>query len=430
MAGAFGGVESNASTGRSRRFVTREFNAASLRRSAKASVRRVANVSTVKRSPADGIRAIVCAFALFCCAFALYRSAPAANAQPAPPASSAASLPGVRAAPLPIRVVVVTTFEPGADTGDVPGEFQFWVERLPLPSVVAFPQGYRSLRYDPARGILGIVTGEGAERGAASVMALGLDERFDLSHAYWVIAGIAGVDPKAASVGSAAWANWVVNADLGFEVDARDIPRTWPTGIVPFNRATPFAPPAPDADSIHGVNAYALNAGLASWAYALTASVPLADTANLRHIRARYARFPNARRPPYVLRGDSLCGDRYWVGPSMNAWAERWVPYWTGGNGTFVMTAEEDAGIMQALTFLAHAARVDVRRVMVLRTASDYTQPGDGGDAAGLLAGDASKNGESAYLEALEAAYRVGSTAVNELTAHWERYADHPPATP
>ena len=27
------------------------------------------------------------------------------------------------------KVVVVTMFEPGKDTGDTPGEFQFWVER-------------------------------------------------------------------------------------------------------------------------------------------------------------------------------------------------------------------------------------------------------------------------------------------------------------
>jgi purine nucleoside permease len=60
--------------------------------------------------------------------------------------------------------------------------------------------------------VLGIVTGEGAERGAASIVALGSDPRFDLRRAYWVVAGIAGVDPNAASVGSAAWANWVVNA--------------------------------------------------------------------------------------------------------------------------------------------------------------------------------------------------------------------------
>ncbi|WP_421934440.1 hypothetical protein [Phenylobacterium sp.] len=36
------------------------------------------------------------------------------------------------AAPIPIKVVVLTTFEAGADTGDWPGEFQFWAERLPL----------------------------------------------------------------------------------------------------------------------------------------------------------------------------------------------------------------------------------------------------------------------------------------------------------
>jgi purine nucleoside permease len=334
------------------------------------------------------------------------------------------------AAPLPVRVVVVTTFEPGADTGDRPGEFQFWVERMPLAQTIAFPQAYRHLRYDPSRGILGIVTGEGAERGAASIMALGSDPRFDLSHAYWVIAGIAGVDPNVASVGSAAWAGWVVNADLGFEVDSRDTPPGWPTGIVPFQRTTPYASPAPDATSIHGQQAYQLNGGLQHWAYARTAATPLADDVHLTTIRAAYTHFPNAQRPPFVLLGDSLCGDRFWVGASMNAWAEQWVSYWTGGRGTFAMTAEEDAGILQSLTFLAAAHRVDTARVLVLRTASDYDAPGDGEDAASLLASDTGKGGESAYREALEAAYRVGSPVVMELATHWERYRSHIPSLP
>ena len=33
------------------------------------------------------------------------------------------------AAPIPVKVAVVVTFEVGADRGDRPGEFQFWVER-------------------------------------------------------------------------------------------------------------------------------------------------------------------------------------------------------------------------------------------------------------------------------------------------------------
>jgi purine nucleoside permease len=221
-----------------------------------------------------------------------------------------------------------------------------------------------------------------------------------------------------------------VNADLAFEIDARDMPRSWTTGIVPFDRKTPYGSPAPDADSMHGVEAYRLNTSLAKWAYELTAGTPLADNANLRRIRAPYASFPNASRPPFVLRGDTLSGDRYWIGTSMNAWAERWVSYWTRGRGTFAMTAEEDAGIMQSLTFLAQAHRVDTHRVLVLRTASDYSAPGEGQDAASLLAQDASQNGESAYREALEAAYRVGSRVVNELSTHWDRYGGGPPVTP
>jgi len=51
-------------------------------------------------------------------------------------------------APLEIRVVVVTTFEVGNDTGDEAGEFQNWVEHYPLSDVLPFPQGYHHLRYN------------------------------------------------------------------------------------------------------------------------------------------------------------------------------------------------------------------------------------------------------------------------------------------
>ncbi len=340
------------------------------------------------------------------------------------------------AAPIPIRVVVVTTFEPGNDAGDRPGEFQYWVERLPLPQTIAFPQGYRHLRYNATKGVLGIVTGEGAERAAASIMALGMDPRFDLSHAYFVVAGIAGVDPNVASVGSAAWANWVVNADLAFEVDARDMPAAWSTGIVPLTRTTPFATPAPERDSIHGQVAYELDPGLVRWAYGRTRAIALDDTPELAGLRTPYAAFPAALQPPSVFVGDSLCGDRYFVGTHMNGWAEQWVSYWTGGRGRFAMTAEEDAGILQSLTFLAAANRVDRRRVLVLRTASDYDEPGAGMDAAGMIVSDtggAGANGlpaESAYREAIEAAYRVGSPVVDELARDWSTDRDAIPTLP
>src|SRR6187399_428692 len=93
--------------------------------------------------------------------------------------------------PIPIKAVVVAMFERGNDTGDIPGEFQFWVEREHLDQIQPFAAGYHSLRLSKD-GVLGMVTGVGTAKAAAAVMAVGLDPRFDLSKAYWVIAGIGG----------------------------------------------------------------------------------------------------------------------------------------------------------------------------------------------------------------------------------------------
>ena len=50
--------------------------------------------------------------------------------------------------PLKVKVVVVAMFEVGADTGDVPGEFQFWVERRKLDHVISLPAAYHDVRID------------------------------------------------------------------------------------------------------------------------------------------------------------------------------------------------------------------------------------------------------------------------------------------
>src|SRR3954470_12320265 len=134
------------------------------------------------------------------------------------------------------KVVIVAMFEPGKDTGDVPGEFQFWVERLRLDKVYPLPSAYHDVRSNADGSVIGIVTGVGNTRAAATIMALGSDSRFDLSKSYWLVAGIAGIDPADASVGSAAWAEWIVNGDLGHEIDPREIPADWPTGYVPLRK--------------------------------------------------------------------------------------------------------------------------------------------------------------------------------------------------
>jgi purine nucleoside permease len=322
--------------------------------------------------------------------------------------------------PIPIKIVVVTMYELEAETGDRFGEFRLWVERLPLPERLPFPHGFRELRYNSEKSVLGIVTGVGTARAAGSIMALGMDPRFDLSRAYWLVAGIAGVNPHEASIGSAAWAEWVVDTDLAYQIDAREIPKDWPTGYLPLGKTRPYEQPV---EAHGGREAFRLDPGLVAWAYRLTAGMTLADTSALQAARARYAGYPAAQAPPSVLLGDEATGSTFWHGALLNRRAADWMAYWTGGRGRFVMTGMEDTGTLQALTWLARAGRVDLRRALVLRTGSNFSMQPPGMTAAESLAAE-TLGVYSGYVPALEAAYAVGRKVVDELLANWRRYSD------
>jgi purine nucleoside permease len=335
-------------------------------------------------------------------------------------AGFAGAAPPVGSAPIPIKVVVITMFELGKDSGDAPGEFQAWVERTPLDEVVPFPAGNRDLRMNKD-GVLGVVTGVGTAKAAATIMALGLDQRFDLSHAYFVVAGIAGGDPAKTSLGSAVWSEWVIDGDLGYEIDGREIPSTWKTGFIPLRKSAPYERPlvADEGQTYH------LNPKIVEWAYQLTKAVPLGDTATIRDRRMKYEQ-PMAHRPPFVMSGDELSSSTFWHGKLMDEWANSWVSYYTGGAGTFVTTAMEDTGTLQSLTFLAKAGRIDFSRVMVLRTVSNYDQPRPGVSAAdGLAEQKIGKYG--AYIPSIESAYSVGHKVVETLVTHWDTYEYHLP---
>lgn len=335
-----------------------------------------------------------------------------------------ALLPALLAAaqPIPVRVVVVTMFERGEDSGDQPGELQHWVEREALTERLPFPQGYRDLRMN-GDGVLAVCTGIGTARAAASVMALGLDPRFDLSRAYWIVAGIAGIDPADASLGSAAWAEYVADGDLAHEIDAREIPPDWPTGLIPLRKSVPYEMPLkPELEG----EIYRLRPSLVEWAFGLTKAVALADTEAMRASRARYTGYLNAQKPPFVLKGDTMSSSTFWHGALMNRWANQWMKYYSDGRANYVTTAMEDTGTLQALNWLATSGRVDLARVLVLRTASNYDSQRPGITAAESIA-EQKIGAYSAYLPALEAAHKVGSVVVHELVRNWKRHEKQVP---
>jgi purine nucleoside permease len=316
---------------------------------------------------------------------------------------------------IPVKVVIVTMFEVGADTGDRPGELQYWVERDHLDQVIPLPAAYHDVRMN-SDGELAVVTGQGTAHAAATIMALGLDPRFDLSHAYWLIAGIAGASPDAASLGSAVWANWVVDGDLAYEIDARELPPNWSTGMLPLGKKEPFELPV----EARVGQLYQTNRALMDWAYFLTRNTKLEDSDKLKEIRSHFEG-KRSQNPPQVLLGDEVSGSTYWHGKLMEDWATKWMDYYSGGKGRYATTAMEDTGTLQSLEYLSKAGKVDGQRVLVLRTVSNFDRQPRGMDAAISLSNQRI-GAYGAYLPSLEAAYAVGHTVVAELLKGWDSH--------
>ena len=322
---------------------------------------------------------------------------------------------------LPVRVVLVTMFEIGEDEGDKPAEFQLWKERRPFDMQIPFPHSYHDLFYDEENQVLAMVTGIGTARSAAATMALGLDPRFDLSEAYWLVAGIAGIDPEDASIGSAVWSAYLVDGDLSHEIDAREKPEDWPTGYFPRYTNGPYDPerPEPTGEMFH------INEGLRDWAYELTKDLELPDLEGLAEERSLYTDYEMAQKPPFVLKGGHLAAMTFWHGELMNEWANDWVDYWTDGNSEFVTSAMEETGTYTSIEYLDRIGKVDKDRFMVLRAGSNYTMQPPGKTAAENLLGE--NEGYAGMLGSLESLYLVGGTVIDEITGNWETYKDNVP---
>ena len=238
---------------------------------------------------------------------------------------------------------------------------------------------------------------------------------------------IINTNPNKGSVASTAWAKFVIDGDLAYEIDARQIPAGWSTGYVPLGCSMPYQGPSQPLNSNGVQQVYQLNASFADWAFQLTKNTHLPDDSTLQQVRAGYPNYPIALLPPFVLEGDDLAADRFWIGDLFNTWAENWTSYWTASQGSFAMSDFEDTSVGLALQFLSQVGRADQNRLLVLRSASDYTVQPEGETPAQFLAGETS-GGLSGFVEALSDVYQVGSIVVKNISSHWDTYKNHIPS--
>lgn len=314
--------------------------------------------------------------------------------------------------PREVKVMIVTMFGP---------EAKVWLDHLGPWDAIRIP-GLSAIYPDVhcnRQNICVMTTDMGHANAAASLMALTFSDQFNLRQTYFLIAGIAGIDPMQGTLGSAAWAKYLVDFGAQWEIDSREKPKEWPSGFVAIGGKSPSDLPR----IVNHTEVFDLNPKLVDAAYVLSRDVILADSPEAKATRTKYTYAP-ANEPPKVIECDTLSDDTWWAGSLIGDRARAWTKQLTHENGTYCTSQEEDNATYMALKRAASAGRTDLLRVAVLRTGSDFDRPYQGQSASDALFSFESAGG---FVPAVENLYRTGLPLITNIAEHWQRWRDGVP---
>ncbi|MDB5803817.1 MAG: purine nucleoside permease [Betaproteobacteria bacterium] len=313
--------------------------------------------------------------------------------------------------PRPLKVLIISMFGPEAEP---------WIAPLALDQIIPVPglsPDYPALRCNRDDVCL-LTTGMGHANAAASTLAVALDARLDLRRTYFLVAGVAGIDPARGTIGSAAWARWLIDFGIAQEIDAREMPRSWPSGYIGVMTGRPGVKPKFD----YRTEAFRLDENLLQKALALSRDAGLEDSDGARAYRVHYRRAP-ANRAPAVIQCDTLAGDTWWHGHKLGAHARAWSKLLSDGAATYCTTQQEDNATYNALARAAAAGRVDLRRLAVLRTGANFDRPYPGQSALASLTADS-----GGFTPAVHNLYNAGAPLVRDIVMHWPQWREGVPA--
>jgi purine nucleoside permease len=308
------------------------------------------------------------------------------------------------------KVLVVTMFG---------GEAKPWLEGETLTRRIAVPglaKAYPEIACTDSA-LCVMTTGMGYANAASSISALVFGGRFDLSKTYFLIAGIAGVDPAQGTLGSAYWARYAIDGGLQNEIDAREMPAGWSTGYVAIGAAGP----GQKVDLRYGSEIYRLNEDLLQAAYGLSKDVPLSDSDAAKAYRAKYQSGP-AASPPAVSICDTISSDTWWHGARLGAAMQAWAKLITDGAANVCTTQQEDNATLTALKRGSDAGLLDFDRVALLRTASNFDR-----EAPGQTAAESLSARSGGYPPSVTNAYRVAGALAHAVVSDWRRWSAGPP---
>ena len=115
--------------------------------------------------------------------------------------TAAAGTANAKPRPIQVKVVVVAMFESAPTPATNPANCSTGWNATTWTTI--YPLACRhtiAVRMND-QGEMAVLTGQGTAHAASTIMAVGLDPRFDFSHAYWIVAGIAGGSPDRSFAG-------------------------------------------------------------------------------------------------------------------------------------------------------------------------------------------------------------------------------------
>ncbi|KAF1736875.1 Purine nucleoside permease [Beauveria bassiana] len=257
-----------------------------------------------------------------------------------------------------------------------------------------------------------VTVGEGEINAAASAMALLLSPAFDLRKTYFLLGGIAGVNPHRATLGSVAFARYAVQVGLQYEVDPRSAPDDWDTGYISYGSDRPHQYPS----VVYGSEVFELNAKLRDAAYELASTATLDDADNARALGAQYAA-GSAAAPPGLVKCDVTTSDVYFVGDKLAQEFDATTEIWTNGTGAYCMSAQEDNAILEVLVRGAADRLVDFSRIVLLRAGANFDRPPPGVPIRDFMAEAAAQSGQAIAAQNM---YSAGVQVVGGIVRGWD----------
>jgi purine nucleoside permease len=255
-----------------------------------------------------------------------------------------------------------------------------------------------------------VTTGESEINAASTITALVHYPLFDLSKTYFMIAGIAGINPKHGTIGAVALSKYAVQVALQYELDAREMPSNFTTGYVPQGSYAPDQYP----ESIYGTEVFEVNEALRDIAVKFAKTAKLNDSTVSQDYRSHYT-YEAALQPPGILTCDVATSDVYFSGALLGEAFENTTTLFTNGSGVYCMTAQEDNATLEALLRAAVRGTVDFARVIIMRTASDFDRPNPNmSDVENLMYVD-----QGSFEPAIQNIYLAGTPIVKGILDRW-----------